>query len=174
MHRTDRFLEKVFFGFDLQCFYLRIDLVPEKMADFSPAISIEVQFASPEECRLALEYTERNAWSCRTIHGLCPIRLPDFAGNRILELGIPLEALGVRASLPRSAFFILVLDNGRELERFPAYGLFIGAYGSMESGSAGMDCLTDDGILYGAVSGRGLLQNRHEELFRIPDREIVR
>jgi len=121
MHRTDRYLDKVFFGFDLQCFYIRIDPVSEKMTEFSTAISLEVQFASPEECRLALEYTGRNSWSCRTIQWPLPDRQPRFAGNKILELGIPLEVLGVSEPI-EVAFFMRLLDNGREVERFPAYG----------------------------------------------------
>jgi hypothetical protein len=121
MHRTDRFLDQVFFGFDRRQFYLRIDLTAAKMPEFPLTCSIHLQFVSPEECRLVLERAEEHAWRCSAIRWPLPDRLPGFAARNFLELGIPLEALGVREPAD-VAFFLSVLDDGHELERFPSAG----------------------------------------------------
>ncbi len=122
MHRTERLLEKVYFGFDAQSFYLRIDVVRGKIETFPPSGSIQVHFLSPEKCCLALENTESRNWRCRTVIWPSSGKAPCFAANRILELGVPLEVLGVRKPA-EVAFYISVLDRGREVERFPSAGL---------------------------------------------------
>jgi len=121
MHRTDRLLEKIFFGFDRHSFYLRLDLAPGKMATFPSGGAIHVQFAGPEECSLILEHSEAHQWRCKTIAWPATVQVPEFAANRILELGLPLEALGVRQAA-EVKFCVLILERDRELERFPSTG----------------------------------------------------
>jgi hypothetical protein len=67
MYRTDRVLEKVFFGFDLDCFYLQIDLVPDKITNFPAAGSIQLQFTSPERCSLVLRPMQNGEWRLKTV-----------------------------------------------------------------------------------------------------------
>jgi len=122
MHRTDRLLEKIFFGFDRHSFYLRLDLVPEKMATFPPGGAIHIQFAAPEECSLVIEHSEEHQWRCKTIAWPAAVQAPELGANRILELGLPLEALGVRQAAGVK-FCVLILERDRELERFPSAGL---------------------------------------------------
>jgi hypothetical protein len=45
-----------------------------------------------------------------------------FAAVQVIELALPLDALGVLKPA-EVTFFISVLDNGRELERLPSTGL---------------------------------------------------
>jgi hypothetical protein len=120
MHRTDRLLEKVFFGFDRSHFYLRLDLFPGRISNFPENDSIEIHFASPNCCSLRLDCVD-NIWRCKTLNWLASENQPDFAGDTILELGIPLESLGVQHPEDVS-FFILMLENGREMDRFPTAG----------------------------------------------------
>jgi alpha-amylase/alpha-mannosidase (GH57 family) len=119
MHRTDRLLEKVLFGFDLSYFYLRLDLTQARGSEFPETGSIGIHFTSPRECSLSLENTGR--WSCKILQWPFQDRQPRFAGDKVLELAIPLDALGIRQPEDAS-LFILVLDNGREIERFPTTG----------------------------------------------------
>ena len=120
MHRTERTLEKIFFGFDTQFFYLRIDLTPGKIKDFPHAGSIHLQFVSPVKGGLVLQFVD-GMWCCRTIDWPGSSLAPHFAAKKIIEIGLPLEALGVEK--PREVtFFISVLDNDRETERFPSSG----------------------------------------------------
>jgi alpha-amylase/alpha-mannosidase (GH57 family) len=122
MHRTERLVDKVFFGYDSQFFYLRIDLAPGMVETFPPSGCIRVHVTSPEKCVLALECTENREWRCRNVHGIYGAQAARFAADRIMELALPLEALGVRKPA-EVTFFISVLDNDRELERFPSTGL---------------------------------------------------
>lgn len=121
MHRADRFLDKIFFGFNQRHFYFRIDPAPTKMGAIPPPRTVHVHFTSPAECQLALECEETNTWSQRVLRWPLPDQPPRFAGGRVLELEIPLEALGVREAAD-VAFFIRVLENGQEIERFPSTG----------------------------------------------------
>jgi alpha-amylase/alpha-mannosidase (GH57 family) len=122
MHRTERLVDKVFFGYDLHSFYLRIDLAPGKMETSPPGTCLQVHVTAPEKCVLALECTESREWRCRNVHWPHDAESARFAANRIMELALPLEALGVRKPA-EVTFFISVLDNDRELERFPSTGL---------------------------------------------------
>lgn len=122
MHRTDRLLEKVFFGYDRHSFYLRIDLVAEKMAGFPACGAIQIHFAAPEECSVLLEKTETHQWRCQAVTWPVAAPTPEFAADRTLELGLPLEALGVRQPTDVK-FHISILESDRELERFPSEGL---------------------------------------------------
>ncbi len=122
MHRTDRFLEKIYFAYDLGSFYLRIDFAQEKISAFPREGSVQVQFISPGECSLMLEYFGEKTWRCRPVHWPMPDKVPEFAANRILEIGLPLEALRIEKPSEVS-FFISVLENDREMERFPETGV---------------------------------------------------
>ena len=120
MHRIERSLEKVFFGFDRRFFYLRIDLAPGKITDFPNNGAIRVQFVSPGKCSLVLQHSN-SAWYCTTVDWSSHSPDPLFAAKKIVEIGLPLEALGVEK--PREVtFFISVLYDGREMERFPSSG----------------------------------------------------
>jgi hypothetical protein len=121
MHRAECWIDRVFFGFDLGHLYLRIDAASRGWAEFPRTCSLHVQFVSPEECRLALEHEEDGAWRLRTVRWPPTERPPRLAGGKILEMGIPLEALGVREPAD-ILFFVEVLDNGKGIERFPSSG----------------------------------------------------
>jgi alpha-amylase/alpha-mannosidase (GH57 family) len=121
MHRTDRFFEKVFFGFDLENFYVRIDVSPDKLLELPSGYSVNLQFTFPRDCSVSLEKNEKGEWACRTVNWPASCRSPLFAVKKILELGIPTEALGLREPV-EVTFFILALEDKREVERFPSSG----------------------------------------------------
>jgi hypothetical protein len=119
MHRTDRLFEKVLFGFDPDNLYLKLDLASARMSEFPETSSIRIHFISPKEGSISLEHAGK--WSCRILQWPSS-RNPVFAGDKVLELAIPLDAIGVRQ--PEDVnLFILALDSGREIERFPTTGL---------------------------------------------------
>jgi alpha-amylase/alpha-mannosidase (GH57 family) len=122
MHRTDRLLEKIYFGFDLRFLYMRIDLVPGTIAAFPLTAAIHISFASPQKCSVMLERTEQGAWRCTPTVWPVPALIPAFEAGTILELGFPLEALGLQAAADVT-FSILITENGHEIERFPSTGL---------------------------------------------------
>jgi len=121
MHRTQRYIEKVLFGYDARQFYVRIDLEGDQAAAFPAGIALQLEFVSPADCRLSLERSEGCRWRCRTIRSSKPGLAPGFAAGKILELGIPLDALGVTKP-DQVRFCITVFEEDNELERFPASG----------------------------------------------------
>jgi alpha-amylase/alpha-mannosidase (GH57 family) len=122
MHRSERCIEKVFFGYDEHRFYLRIDLTTEWLRGIIPAShSLQVQLVSPREFLMMLEYDQARTWQCRVLRSAVEGFAPEFAGARILELAVPLEELGVNKP-EEVRFSVSTFDKGRELERLPAHG----------------------------------------------------
>jgi alpha-amylase/alpha-mannosidase (GH57 family) len=122
MHRTERLLEKIYFGFDLKSLYLRIDLAPDAISTFPFTSAIQIRFAFPHECILMLERTEHTGWRCTPALWPVPESVPTLAADKILELDFPLNALGVQKATDVT-FSISIVDNGHEMERFPLTGL---------------------------------------------------
>ena len=119
MHRTDRYFEKLYFGYDARHFYVRLDLATDRggHAVASPH-SYHLHFMAPRECVLEMEWREAGSWNIRTLRAAGPDPAPAFAGDRILEVAITLEALGVEKP-DHVRFFVSAFDKGVELERFP-------------------------------------------------------
>ncbi|MBP1594666.1 MAG: glycoside hydrolase, family 57 [Acidobacteria bacterium] len=121
MHQAVRRLEKVFFGYDASRFYLRLDFAGQGLRGLPAQVSVQLQFVSPGQSFLAIDCAE-GQWRCGAWEPAAPA--PAAAGDRILEVGIPLEALGVGAP-DEVRFFITLLDKERELERFPSTGFLV-------------------------------------------------
>jgi alpha-amylase/alpha-mannosidase (GH57 family) len=121
MHRTDRLLEKIYFGFDLRSLYLRIDLAAGAISNFPLTAAIQIRFTFPRKCSVALERTEQKGWHCTLTDWPAPDRIPAIAADRILELDFPLDALGLQKA-DDVTFSILIMENSHERERFPSTG----------------------------------------------------
>jgi alpha-amylase/alpha-mannosidase (GH57 family) len=122
MHRVEHLLEKIYFGFDLKSLYLRIDLAPGTISTFPLTAAIQLSFVFPQKCSLRLERTEYADWRCIPTVWPVPELAPTLAARRILELDLPLNALGVQKATDVT-FSISIVDNGHEMERFPLTGL---------------------------------------------------
>jgi alpha-amylase/alpha-mannosidase (GH57 family) len=122
MHRSERCIEKVFFGYDQRRFYLRIDLTTEWLRGIIPAEhSLQVQFVSPREFLVLLEFSGARTWQCRVLRSAVEGFAPEFAGARILELAVSLEELGVNKP-EEVRLSVSTFDKDREMERFPSHG----------------------------------------------------
>ena len=120
MHRISQHIDKVYFGFDRFNFYLRIDFSRPGRAPLPPRCSLQIQFLLPQRGLLTLERDEGKAWKCVAADGADVLQAEVGAG-KILELAIPLAALGILQA-QEAQLFISVLEAGRELERFPSIG----------------------------------------------------
>ena len=121
MHQAVRRLEKVFFGYDTSRFYLRLDFAGLGLRGLPAHVSVQLQFVSRRQSFLAIDCAG-GQWRCSAWEPSGPA--PEAAGDRILEIGIPLEALGVSGP-DEVRFFITLLDKERELERFPSTGFLV-------------------------------------------------
>ncbi len=117
MHRTDRYFEKVYFGYDARHFYVRLDLLSDRGRAVPAPDSYQLHFVAPNECLYTMEW-DGTGWRVRILRAPQPELPPGFAGDRILEIAVPLEALGVQRSA-HVRFFVAAFDHGIELERFP-------------------------------------------------------
>ncbi|NWG14247.1 MAG: glycoside hydrolase [Acidobacteria bacterium] len=121
MHRVTRCLEKVFFGYDTRSFYVRIDLTGGQRSPLPQRCSVQLEFVSPKRGLVILDRDEKGVWRCRDASESADALPAAFGAGRILELAIPLDALGILQ--PQEArFFVTLLNRERELERFPAIG----------------------------------------------------
>ncbi len=122
MRRSGRGVEKVFFGYDKRRFYLRIDLTPGWLRGMIPAeYSLQIQFVSPREILLLIEIDEARSWRCRVLRSSTEGLEPEFAGAKILELGVNLEDLGIdRPEEVRLS--VAAFERNHELERLPSNG----------------------------------------------------
>jgi alpha-amylase/alpha-mannosidase (GH57 family) len=122
MHQVVRHLEKVFFGYDAAQFYLRLDFTGG-MAKLPPQVSVHVHFLSPQECWLAID-NSGGKWNCSAFHSPVPDQTAIAAGSKILEIGVPLQALGVGGS-EEVRFCVTLFEQDQELERFPSTGFLV-------------------------------------------------
>jgi hypothetical protein len=124
MHRAERYVQKVFFGYDSRHFYIRLDLTANHEVKLPPSASFRIYFVAPRDLVLMLNRNESKAWNCSWLGPPGSLQAPAFGCAKILELGIPLETLQVQ-SPAEVRFFVVVLEDDRELERFPSRGLIV-------------------------------------------------
>jgi alpha-amylase/alpha-mannosidase (GH57 family) len=121
MHRSQRFLEKLYFGYDSRNFYLRLDLEPLRRRNFPATASVQVSFSSPAELVLMMAMDSARNWQCVILKSPVAGVTPAFAGDKILELAIPLGMVGIE-NPAETHFAVSVWDGGHEAERFPSNG----------------------------------------------------
>jgi alpha-amylase/alpha-mannosidase (GH57 family) len=122
MHRVVRHLEKVYFGYDTNCFYLRMDF-DGGLKKLPPLVSVQLHFLGPKECKLVIDRSS-GSWGVASFSTPVPAPAPTVAGGKILEIGVPLTALGVEGP-EEIRFFTVLAENDRELERFPSTGFLV-------------------------------------------------
>jgi alpha-amylase/alpha-mannosidase (GH57 family) len=120
MHRSRRHLDKLFFGYDVRNLYLRLDLV--FLRQETPAgLSLRLQFASPAECYIGLAPDKDGTWKGTIAGATLEGSAVKVAVDKIVELGIPLDTLGIHSS-SEVRFSLSVLEGDHEVERFPSNG----------------------------------------------------
>ncbi len=122
MHQTVRYLAKIYFGYDASQFYMRLDFVGD-LQKLPPTVSIQVHFLSPKDCLVGIDRSV-GAWGCRVFQSSAEGQKPTVAGGKILEIGVPLKALGI-GEPDEVRFFVTLFEKGRELERFPSTGFLV-------------------------------------------------
>ena len=125
MYQSERCVDAIYFGSDLNNFYLRIDF--RKGVDLPKQAALRIHFIEPTRRalvvpKLARAVTHAELWSTppdgerRKLSDVASIRF-----EQVLELGIPLTDLGWKQR-DQASFFVQVLENDVELERHPDIG----------------------------------------------------
>jgi len=129
MHQAENFLNAIYYGFDLENLYLRLDSkIPfnKNELDLSE-IKIKISFLDPPNQELQIE------WSPKEIeHNLQPqqvkaiflnakgetTQISNIAAKKIVELSIPFSYLGAKPDEPIE-FSLTIIKNGLQIERWP-------------------------------------------------------
>jgi len=117
MYRSDRFLDKMYFGFDENAFYLRLDLMKWGQ------IALKLKFYQPEGFILKTNIIERNGIQQYTVTTKTgrTFTQNSFAAADVIEWRISLADLALKVNAPLS-FQVQILQDGIERESYPESG----------------------------------------------------
>jgi hypothetical protein len=126
MYRSDRLVDAIHFGSDLQCFYLRVDFHPH--VKLPKKASVRVNFIQPHHHAAILPNLRTTGkmkgelWETNPTTGDRKLtELNRVAFDKILELAIPFSAL-TWTPQERVALFVQLIESDVELERHPEMG----------------------------------------------------
>jgi hypothetical protein len=112
-------IRRVYFGFSVQEFYLRVDTPKELTADLPAGARLVVAFTEPRDVVLEVPDPTAERPRVRLDGRDCPGA--RAAAGRVLELGCPFQALGFRPR-DRVRFTLRLLADEEVLERVPRAG----------------------------------------------------
>lgn len=119
MHKNVRNIVHVFYGFDLENLFMRMDFasIPDKAV-------IRVNFTTPEPMRLSIPIMDKGMKLYRIESGHLSMvaELSSVAYESVLEFKVPFALLAAPPG-QRLRFYITLLNEGMELERHPGSGL---------------------------------------------------
>jgi alpha-amylase/alpha-mannosidase (GH57 family) len=127
MHGAESIISRIYFGFDLENLYLRIDDGGSLVHELEQGTRLKLLFLTPEDKEVVVEQLKgdtgaiavlrdvKQAGSVSDVHALA------FAIGSILEMGVRFADLGVRAGT-QIRFFVILERGGLEIERCPNRG----------------------------------------------------
>ncbi|MSO57243.1 MAG: glycoside hydrolase [Acidobacteria bacterium] len=120
--RREPVLRHLLFGFDLEQFYLRLDLGASARHKLEEGIRCSVNFTTPPDRRLVLEHGGPTLYQRTTSGSWLPLEIasPRSAAGEILEASVSFADLGLRPGNP-FAFSVSIQLAGVEVERHPAH-----------------------------------------------------
>lgn len=120
---AERLLTRLYFGFDAERFYLRLDGRKDLSAELPPEVSVYISFAGPSA--LQVRATElchtRPRIELDRAGIVTPCEGASCVLGQILELAIPFRALGLAVGTPVD-FFVELTCGGQVRERAPSGG----------------------------------------------------
>jgi alpha-amylase/alpha-mannosidase (GH57 family) len=126
MYRSERLVESIHFGGDLEKFAFRLDLRGEP-GDLPPDLSLRINFLEPASRALVVPELKAGAVRAELLdttnaNGVPVGGTPEMRIARILELTLSYAALEWQPR-DRVRFFVQLLREGVEVERHPSVGL---------------------------------------------------
>ena len=127
MYREENFIQGIYYGFDLNHFYFRLDPAGRSQKHLKDLRCI-IHFLQPRDLKIVIPL-EQNPESppyflldgLEASPGVCPHRFTTIAIGKILELSIPWSILQFQKK-ERVEFFISIKRDQIELERYPDRG----------------------------------------------------
>ena len=120
---TQSLVREVFFGFDDRRFLLRLDTGARAADDLQKIEALRIGFAEPHgvEVRIA-GFRNGKLQGGLYCDGVKHEHAVEVSMRKVLEIGVPLTALGVKANAPLE-FFVETLDGEESSDRLPREGL---------------------------------------------------
>lgn len=119
MYQDQQLLTHIYFGFDLDHIYMRMDF-----ADSTEDMTVQIDIISPEPIRVQIPLTDRVLiiYSMKDNIADKISEMKSIAFENILELQIPFHIISA-TPLKRVRFSVSLKRRGLEVERHPANGL---------------------------------------------------
>ena len=120
--RREPLLRQLYFGFDLERLYLRLDLGVSARQKLEEGIRCSVNFTTPADRRLVLERGGAILHQRTSSGSWMPLgtATPHASAAEILEASVSFADLGLRPNNP-FAFSVSIQQDGVEVERHPAH-----------------------------------------------------
>ena len=139
MAHTDRFIRKLFYGFNETTFFMRFDFLKKEDLDLQDKI-LKIEFINPAKFGINLEFYKKDSEAALSVSA----RTLDDTNNNsdkllqeqkhgikavfknILEMSVPISVLNVSPLNPIDFYVTLTYKNNllEEIERFPVNGYF--------------------------------------------------
>ncbi len=118
MHQADSIIHRIYFGFDLENLFLRLDTSRRMDHELFQELTFQVHFMEPRETRIIMDLEQGKIRAQLHRKGEDPTPLPEVANGRIIELAVPFQQMKVAVD-DRVSFFVLVKRKNVELEKWP-------------------------------------------------------
>uniref|UniRef100_A0A7C4LMZ7 Alpha-amylase/alpha-mannosidase n=1 Tax=Schlesneria paludicola TaxID=360056 RepID=A0A7C4LMZ7_9PLAN len=120
---TQGVIRELHFGFDEQRFLLRVDTVSRAAEDLHAVELLRIGFAEPRDVEIRVTgFVAGPLQAAVFVNNLRQAAAGEVAMRRVLELGVPLAALGIHAN-SAVEFFVETVDSGQNADRLPREGL---------------------------------------------------
>ena len=133
MHRAQNFISAVYYGYDPQNLYFRLDLARPLAEVEIETYTFKIVFSNPEGCEalLRVHADQRCELSWIPQAGAPAVSLEQAAARKIIEFALPLD--GFPQKVPAFNWALTVEKDGLELEQWPSEGSFSYPYPSEEN-----------------------------------------
>jgi alpha-amylase/alpha-mannosidase (GH57 family) len=119
MYQNRQLLTHIYFGFDIDHIYMRIDF-----ADSTEDMTVQIEIISPEPIRVQIPLADRilivYSMKNNVLEKIADMK--SIALENVLELAMPFHMISA-TPLKRVRFFVSLQRRGLEVERHPANGL---------------------------------------------------
>jgi alpha-amylase/alpha-mannosidase (GH57 family) len=123
---TQGLLKDVYFGFDLDRLFVRVDLEQPAAAALADFEALRLGFAEPGGCDYLVERPgqarQRATWTCAG--AAAEVAGIAFAVDRIVEIAVPFAMLQVEVGEPIQ-FYVELLEGGQSRDRAPREGAIL-------------------------------------------------
>lgn len=130
MAHTDRFIRKLFYGFNETNFFIRFDLLKRGVADLQDKI-LKIEFINPARFGINMEFDKKKdsanlSVSASLINNTNNANDIKAVFKNVLEMSIPISVIKANPLNPIDFYATLTYKNNLlvEIERFPVNGYF--------------------------------------------------